>query len=83
MLANDPDASLHGYIWKKRIDEHGDVFFCYALTTSLIFALKIGMNRTGILSLCSGCNSSRFSGPCTLSCLKGITKKDIPMLFCI
>ena len=29
--ANDPDASLQGYILKKLYYEHGDVFFCDAL----------------------------------------------------
>jgi len=50
----------------------------------LICAPKIGMNRTGIVLSSSGCNSSRFSGPCTPSYVKGIPKKDIPMfLICI
>jgi hypothetical protein len=50
----------------------------------LIVAPKIGMNRTGIVLSSSGCNSSRFSRPCTLSYLKGIQeKKTSPMLFSI
>jgi hypothetical protein len=50
----------------------------------LMFAPKIGMNRRGIVLSSSGCNSSRFSGPCTRNYVKGIPKKDIPMfLICI
>jgi hypothetical protein len=50
----------------------------------LMFAPKIGMNQTGIVLSSSGCNSSRFSGPCTRSYVKGIPKKDISMfLICI
>jgi hypothetical protein len=45
-------------------------------------APKIGMNRTGIVLSSSGCNSSRFSRQISRVC-KGITKKDISMLFCI
>ena len=47
----------------------------------LMFAPKIGMNRRVIVLWGSGCNSSRFSGPCTHRYLKGIPKKDISMLF--
>jgi len=28
ILANDPEASLQSYTWKKLCYEHGDVFFC-------------------------------------------------------
>jgi hypothetical protein len=44
--------------------------------TFLICAPKIGMNQR-VLSR-SGCNSSRFSGPCTRSYVKSIPKKRHP-----
>jgi len=44
----------------------------------LVVAPKIGMNRRGIVLSSSRCNSSRFSGPCTRSYVKGIPKKIFP-----
>jgi hypothetical protein len=41
----------------------------------LMFAPKIRMNRTEIILSNYGCNSSRFSGPCTHSYVKGIPQK--------
>jgi hypothetical protein len=55
--------------------EHGDVFFVVCPYILLVVAPKIGMNRTEIILSSSGCNSSRFSGPCTRSYVKGIPQK--------
>ena len=60
---------------KLNAEEHVDVFFVVCPYISLIFAPKIGMNRTGIVLSGSGCNSSRFSGHCTRSYVKGIQQK--------
>ena len=53
----------------------GMSFFVVCPYIFLICAPKIGMNRRGIVLSSSGCNSSRFSGPCTHSYVKGIPQK--------
>jgi hypothetical protein len=50
-------------------------FFVVCPYIFLICAPKIGMNRMEIILSSSSCNSSRFSGPCTRSYLKGIPQK--------
>jgi hypothetical protein len=59
-------------------------FFVVCPYIFFIFAPKIGMNCNKSLIILSSFDSSRFSRPCTLSYVKGIPKKDIPMfLICI
>ena len=74
------------------MEKDGDVFSAWNMEMSFfgmpLYILDIcpenrdESNGNSIVS--SGCNSSRFSGPCTRSYVKGIPKKDIPMfLICI
>jgi hypothetical protein len=56
----------------------GMSFFIVCPFIFLVFAPKIGMNRTEIILSSSSCNSSRFSGPFTHSYLKAYHKKRHP-----
>jgi hypothetical protein len=70
----EPGDIFFCYAFLRRSDEykeHGDVFFMVCPFIFLAFAPKIGMNRTEIILSSSSCNSSRFSGPCTHSYVKG------------